>query len=316
MSVCSLSRIVLICRDADRLAEFYARAFGFAGLNESARADPDFSKLIGLANGQAWMRTLRLGDQQLALAQVAPSGRSYPDHVPGYDPLFQHFAISVSDMAAAFDALRAVAGWTAISTDGPQILPASSGGVTAFKFRDPEGHPLELLEFPSGAAPADRPMRIGRPCLRIDHSAISVADTARSLAFYDRLGLVRTGSSLNCGPEQQKLDGIPKAVVEVTALAPPMYQIPHVELLCYRGDFARRNTLPDPADAAATQLVFAVTAETFAALAVSDRAEVINTAPLSQRLSRALLRDPDGHLLCLEASQAGSRRDIDSPNEL
>lgn len=301
MSVCSLSRIILICRDADRLAEFYARAFGFADLNESVRADPGFCTLIGLANGHVWMRTLQLGDQRLALAQVTPSGRPYPGAVPGYDPLFQHFAISVSDMAAAFAALRAVAGWTAISTNGPQILPASSGGVTAFKFRDPEGHPLELLEFPAGVAPRDRSVRIGNPCLGIDHSAISVADTARSVSFYDRLGLARVGGSLNCGPEQQKLDGIPGAVVEVTTLAPSMHQVPHVELLCYRGDVARHNALADPADAAATQLVFAVTGEAFEALVASNRGAVTNTALISQGLSRALLRDPDGHLLCLEA---------------
>jgi catechol 2,3-dioxygenase-like lactoylglutathione lyase family enzyme len=305
MSVCSLSRIILICRDADRLAEFYAQAFGFAGLNDSVRADPDFCTLIGLANGHARMRTLQLGDQRLALAQVTPSGQPYPDAVPGYDPLFQHFAISVSDMATAFDALRTVAGWTAISTNGPQILPASSGGVTAFKFRDPEGHPLELLEFPSGAAPSNRSVRIGNPCWGIDHSAISVADTARSVAFYDRLGLARVGGSLNCGPEQQMLDGIPDAVVEVTALAPPAHQVPHVELLCYRGDFARRNVLANPADAAATQLVFTVTGEAFEVLVASIRGAITNTALASQGLSRALLRDPDGHLLCLEAPLDG-----------
>lgn len=33
-------------------------------------------------------------------------------------------------------------------------LPESSGGVTAFKFRDPDGHPLELLAFPDGKVPS------------------------------------------------------------------------------------------------------------------------------------------------------------------
>jgi catechol 2,3-dioxygenase-like lactoylglutathione lyase family enzyme len=305
MSVGSLSRIILICRDADRLAAFYAQAFGFAGLGESARADPDFSQLIGLANGHAWMRTLQLGDQRLALAQVTPAGQPYPDTVPGYDPLFQHFAISVSDMAVAIAALRAAGGWSAISTDGPQTLPASSGGVTAFKFRDPEGHPLELLEFPRGDTAAGRAAQSVKTCLGIDHSAISVADTARSLAFYDRLGLARVGGSLNSGPEQQKLDGIADAVVEVTTLAPPRHPVPHVELLCYRGGFARRHVLADPADTAATQLVFAVTGEAFEALIASNRGAIINTALASQGLSRALLRDPDGHLLCLEAPLSG-----------
>ena len=302
MSICSLSRIILICRDADRLAAFYTRAFGFDVVDERPRADPGFSKLIGRVDGHAWMRMLQLGEQRLELAQVAPAGRAYPDGVAGYDPLFQHFAMVVPDMAAAFAALQSVGGWSAISADGPQILPASSGGVTAFKFRDPEGHPLELLEFPPGGAATDRAVPSGRACTGIDHSAISVCDTARSIAFYDRLGLVRAGGSLNSGPEQEKLDGITEAVVEVIALAPPMHRVPHVELLCYRGDFPRHHAMADPADAASTQLVFAVTGEAFAALVANNGGAVINTALCSDGLSRALLRDPDGHLLCLETS--------------
>jgi catechol 2,3-dioxygenase-like lactoylglutathione lyase family enzyme len=302
MSVCNLSRIVLICRDADRSAEFYARAFGFAVLDQRPRADPEFAELIGRANSHALLRTLRLGDQQLVLAEVTPSGRPYPDSVPGYDSLFQHFAIVVADMAAAFAALQSVGGWSAISTDGPQLLPASSGGVTAFKFHDPEGHPLELLEFPSHDSATNRAVPSGRVCSGIDHSAISVMDTARSIAFYNSLGLVRAGGSLNSGPEQERLDGIADAVVEVTALAPPLHQVPHVELLCYRGDFAGRNAMADPADAAATQLVFAVSGEAFAALVANNHGAVINTVLVSHGLTRALLRDPDGHLLCLESS--------------
>lgn len=302
MSVRRLSRIILICRDAQRLAEFYVRAFGFSGFSEPPRADPNFSKLIGLADGHASIRTLQLGDQRLALAQVAPAGRPYPDNVPGYDLLFQHFAIVVSNMAAAFAALRATGGWRPISTDGPQILPVTSGGVTAFKFRDPEGHPLELLEFPSAGAATNRAFPFDKTCLGIDHSAISVADTARSLAFYNRLGLARAGGSLNFGPEQEKLDGIADPVVEVTALAPPMHPAPHVELLRYRGNFSRRDVSTDPADVAATQLVFSVTAEGFEALVEGNRTAIVDTPIVSNvDPSRALLRDPDGHLLCLEA---------------
>jgi hypothetical protein len=40
----------------------------------------------------------------------------------------------------------------------------------------------------------------------------------------------RTASSLNVGPEQEKLDNLVGAIVEVTALASPMQAVPHVEL--------------------------------------------------------------------------------------
>ena len=152
-----LSRIILICREAERLAEFYMRAFGFTCIEDSPKSDPGFAELIGLANGQVRLTTLRLGNQLIALAETQPPGCSYPRDVSGWDPRFQHFAIVVSDMTAAYANLQALPNWTAISRDGPQVLPASSGGVTAFKFRDPEGHPLEMLAFAPDARPAHWP---------------------------------------------------------------------------------------------------------------------------------------------------------------
>ena len=191
--------------------------------------------------------------------------------------------------------------WTAISTDGPQILPPSSGGVTAFKFRDPEGHPLELLAFAPGATPAHWAFQSGNFCLGIDHSAISVADTDRSVAFYSRLGLARTASSLNVGPEQEKLDDLVGAVVEVTALAPPIQAVPHVELLCYRGNFDRRNLPTNRNDVAATQLVFEVESDGLDAIVALNRDTTISSSTTAESGGlRVLLRDPDGHLLCFE----------------
>ena len=172
-----LSRIILICREAERLTEFYMRAFGFTCIEDSPKSDPGFAELIGLANGQVRLTTLRLGDQVIALAETQPPGCSYPRDVPGWDPRFQHFAIVVSDMTAAYANLQALHNWTAVSIDGPQTLPPSSGGVSAFKFRDPEGHPLEMLAFEPGARAAHWAFRSANLCLGIDHSAVSVADT-------------------------------------------------------------------------------------------------------------------------------------------
>jgi catechol 2,3-dioxygenase-like lactoylglutathione lyase family enzyme len=303
IAVDGITRIVLVCRDAGRLAEFYREAFGFIPIDKVPKADPDFAALIGPSSGRAWMTMLALGEQRVALAQVAPSGQDYPEAVAGYDLISQHFAIVVSDMDLALAALRRLPGWTAISTEGPQTLPASSGGVTAFKFRDPEGHPLELLAFPPDNVPAYWASRSGNVCLGIDHSAISVADTAKSSAFYNRLGLQRVDGSLNTGAEQQRLDDMADAVVEVTALAPPTHATPHVELLCYRGYSDRRRAVSHPTDVAATQLVLAVPREAFDDLVERNGEAICGGPVLSQTGAlRVLLRDPDGHLLCLEAS--------------
>jgi len=307
-SVQKLSRITLICRQAERLAEFYTRAFGFACIEDTLKIDPGFAELIGLAKGQVRTTSLRLGNQVIALAEPQPAGCSYPGDVPGWDPLFQHFAIVVSDMTAAYANLQALHNWTPISTDGPQILPSSSGGVTAFKFRDPEGHPLEMLAFAPGATPAHWAIRSGNLCLGIDHSAISVADTSRSVAFYSRLGLARTASSLNVGREQEKLDNLLGAVVEVTALVPPMQAVPHVELLCYRGNFDRRELLTNRNDVAATQLVFEVERDALDGIVALNCDTTISSSTTSESGGLcALLRDPDGHLLCMEPRAPGLR---------
>jgi catechol 2,3-dioxygenase-like lactoylglutathione lyase family enzyme len=304
-SVPKLSRIILICRQAERLAEFYMRAFGFACIEVSPKIDPGFADLIGLAKGQVRTISLHLGNQVISLTETQPPGCIYPGDIPGWDPRFQHFAIVVSDMTAAYSNLQAVCSWTAISTDGPQILPPSAGGVTAFKFRDPEGHPLEMLAFAPGATPAHWAIRSCNPCLGIDHSAISVADTDRSVAFYNGMGLVRAANSLNLGRAQEKLDNLVGAVVEVTALSPPMQVGPHVELLCYRGNFDRCELLTHLNDVAATQLVFEVQRDAFVAIVARHRDTMVSHAIVLQGGgSRALLRDPDGHLLCLESSTA------------
>jgi catechol 2,3-dioxygenase-like lactoylglutathione lyase family enzyme len=301
-SVRKLSRIILICREAEQLAEFYIRAFGFVRIEDSPKSDLGFAELIGFANGQVRLTSLRLGNQVISLAETQPPGRSYPKDVPGWDPRFQHFAIVVSDMAAAYANLQALRNWTAISTDGPQILPPSSGGVTAFKFRDPEGHPLELLAFAPGAMPAHWAFRTGNLCLGIDHSAISVADTSRSVAFYSRLGLARTASSRNVGREQEKLDNFLGAVVEVTTLASPMQAVPHVELLCYRGNFNRREVSTNRNDVVATQLVFEVERDGLDAIVAPSHDTTISSSTIVESAGlRALLRDPDGHLLCIES---------------
>lgn len=292
------SRIELICGNAEGLADFYQAAFGFVRTGEV----PIDDAIFGISDARARGVTLRLGEQNISLIAIEPAGKSYPRDIAGWNLLFQHLAIVVADMSRAYARLSAVAGWTNISSGGPQLLPPTSGGVTAFKFRDPEGHPLELIAFPQGAVPAEWEKAAGRECLGIDHSAISVSDSAASIAFYRELGLDRIGGSYNRGPEQSKLDDVPNAVVEVTALALPQRSTPHVELLCYRGDFGKRENPQAVNDSTATRLVFEVgSAEQLAALCARQQ-EALLSAPLrcADGRSRALLRDPDGHLIGLE----------------
>jgi catechol 2,3-dioxygenase-like lactoylglutathione lyase family enzyme len=282
--IARLARFGLTTLHAERLGQFYELAFGCRRLASDRCSGAGFERLVGLESG-AYRIMLGLGEQVLELLQFDRPGRPYPDAVGSSDLRFQHFAIVVADMQRAYERLSAVSGWTAISIEGPQKLPTSSGGVTAFKFRDPEGHPLELLEFPPHKMPANWRARLTTGLfLGIDHSAIGVSNSERSIAFYEALGLRVAARSLNTGPEQERLDALSGIHLEVTALELEQ-TAPHVELLCYRSGRHGYGDVLHSNDVAATRLVFEASAP------ASDDAVI----------PQALI-DPDGHHLMIVPS--------------
>jgi catechol 2,3-dioxygenase-like lactoylglutathione lyase family enzyme len=306
MALIRIGRISFTTNDADGLGAFYQEAFGFEPMEIEHYGGEAFARLSGVEGAQARALPLRLGEETIDLLEFNPPGAPYPADIGSDDPRFQHIAIVVADMETAYLRLCACEGWTAITRPAPKRLPASSGAVTAFKFRDPEGHPLELLAFPRDNVPPrwrEAPLRLG-PCLGIDHSAIVVSSTASSVAFYQHvLGFSVIGGSLNRGREQEQLDAVPGAVVEVTALDPGAGS-PHLELLCYRcpdrppgAPAALRSN-----DIAATRLILEV--DDVPALKHSlaaARARLISagTVPFRDDRPALLIRDPDGHALLL-----------------
>ena len=266
-----LLRIELTVTDLVQAQRFYGEALGFVSEGVS-ELEPAMAGLLGASSVRQVV--LRRGEQTLVLQAFQPHGNAYPAGTTACDQVFQHFAMPVADMAAAFARLSPF-GVTAISSAGPQHLPQRSGGVTAFKFRDPDGHPLELIEFANRATGG------------VDHSAIAVLDVERSIAFYrDQLGLTVSSRQVNTGLEQDQLDGLNNACVDVVALVPHQ-PTPHVELLAYRIPQGQATAAARPGDIAATRLVFEVTG-------LPDPATV-----LADGSRAALTRDPDGHWLLL-----------------
>jgi catechol 2,3-dioxygenase-like lactoylglutathione lyase family enzyme len=307
MAVIRIGRISFTTADADRLASFYRQAFGFEAMETEHYGGESFARLTGVEGAQGSALPLRLGEQTIELLAFTRHGAPYPADIGCDDPRFQHIAIVVADMETAYLRLCACAGWTAITRPAPQRLPAGSGAVTAFKFRDPEGHPLELIAFPPDNVPPrwrQAPHRHG-PCLGVDHSAIVVSGTAHSVAFYQQvLGFSVVGGSLNRGREQEQLDAVPDAVVEVTALDPGAENPPHLELLCYRSPGRPRRALVAVRsnDIAATRLTLEV--DDVPALeqrlaAARVRFISAGTVALPDNRPALLVRDPDGHALLL-----------------
>ncbi|MGH7288778.1 MAG: VOC family protein [Myxococcota bacterium] len=305
--VAAVGPIALTVSDADREAAFLADVLGFAKTGEVEVAGDEVERLTGVFGTRLRVVTLRLGGETLELHEfLAPRGRAFPEDSRGNDRWFQHVAIVVSDMAKAYSKLRAH-DVTHAST-GPQRLPdwnANAAGIEAFYFRDPDGHFLELIRFPKGKGEARWQNGDGKLFLGIDHTAIVVADTDASLAFYrDRLGLRVAGGSENFGIEQERLNNVFGARLRITTLRAPSG--PGVELLEY---LTPQGGRPRPEGSRANDLLHwetALVTQDVAGLAKRLGAgEPVGLPDDGLGFREALLvSDPDGHVMRV---QGGAR---------
>lgn len=302
----AVDAISLSVADADRSAAFFEQVLGFERVSEVEVEGPAWESLQSVFPLRLRVVRLRLGDEALELHEyLAPRGRPMPADTRGNDLWFQHVAIVVRDMDAAYARLREHG--VAHASSGPQTLPAwnpNAGGIRAFYFRDPDGHFLELIWFPPGKGDPRWQRPGARLFLGIDHTAITVADTDASLRFWrDALGFAVAGESENWGPEQERLNAVFGARLRITGLRAPGGG-PGVELLEY---LAPRDGRPRPADAQASDLLHwqtGITARDAAALAgrvrgsngrwTSPGAVELPAGALGFRRG-ALVADPDGH---------------------
>ncbi len=301
--VLRLLRVNRTVSDLAKAAVFYTGALDFKQKSATAIADPAWAELMGIPGARARSVILQLGNQELELLAFDTPGRPYPPDSRATDLWFQHIAVVVSDMDAAYAQLNYYP-LTTITEGGPQHLPPNTGSVTAFKFRDPEGHPVELIHFPSGTGNPIWQQRSSPLFLGIDHSAIAVADMEKSIDFYTHLlGFNLASRSLNTGLGQTRLDCAPQVQVNVIALHPQIQGTPHVELLGYERPTGRAIPVNIKSnDIVADRLV----------LQVSDlpelmaRLEAENTELISQGIVKlrdgqraALIKDPTDHMLLL-----------------
>ena len=216
--------IGLTVSDADRSQDFYRQALGFEPVSDIMVETEDYSDLVGVAEATIRIVTLQLGDELIELIQYLNiEGKPIPKDSQSNDLWFQHLAIAVSDLDRAYAHLRSFP-IEPISV-APQTIPPenkASAGVRAFKFKDCDRHPLELIWFPADKGQEKWHQKSDRLFLGIDHSAIAISNTEQSLHFYrDLLGMQVDGGSLNQGKTQARLDNLPEEVeVKITALRP------------------------------------------------------------------------------------------------
>ncbi|MFZ0079067.1 MAG: VOC family protein [Trebonia sp.] len=231
----AIDRVTLIVTDLDRAEDDYVRTFG-CRVEQRGGIDPALTRVLCIRQARGRRSLLRLGRERIELLEFTDSaGRPYPPGSTSTDLWFQHMAIVVNDMGQAYLRVMANRRFRPISRSGPVRLPDDSGGVTAFKFRDHDGHPLELLAFPEGHVPGQWRTANGAGCfLGVDHTAIAVSDWARSARFFGSVFGFGTGTRTeNRGREQADLDDVDDVHVSVTRLAPDL-PAPQLELLHYR----------------------------------------------------------------------------------
>ncbi len=246
VAVAAIESVSVTVSDADRSADFYQKVLTFERISDTEAAGADVEALYGVFGARVRTVTLKLGSERLRLLQfIAPRGRPMPVDSHGNDRWFQHVAIIVSDMDKAYARLREY--HVEHASTGPQLLPAwnpNAGGISAFYFRDPDGHFLEILHFPPDKGDKRWQQKSSSLFLGIDHTAIVVADTDASLKFYrDTLGMKVAGTSENYGTEQEHLNNVFGARLRITALRAGTG--PGVELLEY---LAPRDGRPMPGD--------------------------------------------------------------------
>lgn len=309
-SVVRLEQIIVPVSDLTRTEQFFHRGLGFTTIAHGTFAGASFAHLVGIKAAEAKSVTMRLGSDEVVFVQYTRPGKPYPVNSQGPDLWFQHFAVIVSDMDKAYAALRQVP-FTPISDGGPILLPPQNGSVKAFKFRDPDGHPLELLSFPAGQGRSvwHQPAN-GQVFLGIDHSAIGISDTDRSTAFYrDLLGMTLAYQTVNRGTTQERLDGTFDAVVGITGLRPTSSDGPGIEFLDYltppTGRPADRNTRSNDL----VQLELRLAVDDLTATVTRLRAAHVafispDIVDLGDGRRAAMVRDPDGHVVWLDQQTA------------
>lgn len=306
----SVDAVAITVSDMDRAVDFYTKVLTFQKVSDVEVSGEQYEHLEGVFGARIREVRMNLGDEAIELDEyLAPKGHPIPGDSHSNDRWFQHIAIIVSDMDTAYAWLRQ--NKVEHASSAPQTLPAwnrNAGGISAFYFKDPDGHPVEILHFPpdKGAQKWHRPS--GKLFLGIDHTAIVVSDTDASLKFYrDLLGMHVAGESENYGTEQEHLNNVFGAHLRITALRGD--EGPGIELLEY---LAPRDGRPFPGDERANDVVHRQTV--LLTKNADQAAQELSLAKVNfvssglivnqnERLgfrSALIVRDPDGHAVEIE----------------
>ncbi len=310
-SVTTVDSVGITVADMDKAVDFYSQVLSFRKVSDVEVWGDEYEHLQGLFGVRMRVVRMQLGNEFIELTEyLTPKGRPIPIDSRSNDRWFQHIAIAVSDMDKAYQHLRRFN--VQHASTAPQKIPDSNvaaAGIRAFYFRDPDGHNLEVIYFPTGKGDPKWQQANNQSAnqlfMGIDHTAIVVANTDASLRFYrDLLGMRLAGESENFGTEQEHLNNVFGAKLHISGLRAPTGL--GVEFLDY---LTPRDGRPLPLDARSNDLWhWQTTLVVKDATAIAQRLRMSGTAFISPSVVEIpeqkfgfrkgfIVRDPDGHAI-------------------
>jgi catechol 2,3-dioxygenase-like lactoylglutathione lyase family enzyme len=232
-----VTKVGAICITVKELApslKFYTQVLQFKHIGTEDFYGDNHEQLFAKFGIHYKIAHLQLGDEYVDLIDYLTSGgRSIPETQQSNDLAFQHIAIVVKDMDAAFKILQK--NNVEFVSTVPQTIPLNNiaaAGIKAFYFHDIDNHNLELIYFPKGKGKPKWQSSGDKIFLGIDHTAIGVSNTNNSLQFWvNSLLLEKKGESHNTGTGQAHLNFVKNAELQITGLAAA--EGPGVEFLQY-----------------------------------------------------------------------------------
>ena len=312
-AVKAVEAIGMTVSDMDTSVEFYSKVLSFKKVSDVEVWGTEYEQLQGIFGLRMRIVRMKLAGEFIELTEyLTPKGRPIPVDSRSNDRWFQHIAIVVSDMDKAYQHLRKYK--VQHASTGPQRIPdwnEAAAGISAFYFRDPDGHNLEIIYFPKGKGDPRWQNSGNKLFLGIDHTAIVIGDTETSLKFYrDSLGMRVAGESENYGTEQEHLNNVFGARLRITGLRAKTG--PGIEFLEY---LTPGDGRPIPQDERANDLMHwqtTLTADNAEELAkrlrdedytfISPSTVTIPDGKLGFKKG-FLVRDPDGHVLQIVEKQ-------------
>jgi catechol 2,3-dioxygenase-like lactoylglutathione lyase family enzyme len=231
------TKVGAICITVKELApslKFYTQVLQFKHIGTEDFYGENHEQLFAKFGIHYKIAHLQLGDEYVDLIDYLTSGgRSISETQQSNDLAFQHIAIVVKDMDAAYTILEKNS--VEFVSTVPQTIPlsnAAAAGIKAFYFHGIDNHNLELIYFPKGKGKAKWQIPNKNIFLGIDHTAIGVSSTSNSLQYWvSNLALEKKGESHNVGTEQAHLNFVKNAELQITGLAAA--EGPGVEFLQY-----------------------------------------------------------------------------------